>query len=654
MPTSVELYVLDEGRGYGPLSIEKVRSAISEGTIGVSARFRVSEGHPWLPGAAWDPVADLLPAPHLPEPPEGSPAPLPPGEVAGLPAHVRELLRWFVSDEDGVMGPVGGDFLVKAIKAGKLSTSAAIALAARRIRAEWTVAAVVFPGASAGATTVRRRGAPAAPCAYCKESLTPAASTCPACGEPTRLSPGPTRREQVFSGAAALGVVTVLSLVLAPFLQRDRALQTPLPAAAPSASAPSSAPPPDVPPTPSRPSPAHLTTLEVAATLTAPPNATDVLAIAPDRLAVASSAALQIVDLRGAHRVTLPELSRAQALFPVHGSELMLVVLPERPSDADPAPSGKRVAPRLLTPLASPATPRLRLATVHVPTARPLAVHELTWSALPPIAIASARGLAFLPDPSGRTLLRLAHDRLDSVYRPALEAPMTLLTLDATGEHALAAEGPLILASPAPPSSPSATSRPRPAPPASRPEPHPAALVAFHATTEREPDARPTHRIQLAERPSAIALAPNGAFGVALLLARRELVRFDLGSRASLGPVGPHARTCDDAIDLALGRDLLLVACRSTGLTLLDATTLTPVAQLDLGAPILQLALAPDRTQALVLLDAPSPGVTALDLSTRTLTPLVRGEPLQRLRYGLGGHLATAFAPSTRRIVVLR
>lgn len=472
MLPQIDLFVLDEGRGYGPVSIEKIRTALTDGSIGPSARFRVSEGHPWLPGATWDPLADLFPAPSLPEPPTGKPSPLPPADVAELPAKVRELLRWFVADDDGVMGPVGGDFVVKGIKAGKISSSAAVALAARRVRAEWVLAPVVFPRASAAATTLRRRGAPAPPCPYCRETLMPGADSCASCGEPTRPPLGPNRREQVLAVGAAIATAALVGLGAAVFVRGRVVIAEVAPPPAPAASA-------------------------------AP-------AVAP-----AAAAADQ------------------------------------------PGP----------------------------------------WH------LGAAETIAALSAPPGST-------------------PLELLALSDDGGVAIAVEG----------SGGGADG-----------------VLAIFATA-----ARPARRIQLQERPAAIAVAADGSFGAALLRSRGEVMRIDLGPRAALAAPGPRVHPCAEPTHLAIGAGAVLVTCRAGDVVLLDAASLATLATLSLGGPPLDLALAPDRAQALVAVGQPAQGAAVIDLDRRRATPVASGEPIEAVRYAPDGRAATAIGPRLRRILVLR
>ncbi|WP_156041540.1 hypothetical protein [Chondromyces apiculatus] len=633
MPSSVELYVLDQGRSYGPLPLEKVRTAISQGTIGQSARFRVSEGHPWLPGAAWDVVADLLPTPHLPDPPQGNPAPLPPGEVAGLPQQVRELLRWFVADGDGVMGPVGGDYLVKALKEGRLAATAAVALAARRVRAEWTIAAMVFPGASAGATTVRRREVPLRPCAYCKESLAPGVSICAACGEPTRTAPGPMLREQVLAVAAAVAVTACLCVGALLVIRDSRtAAATAARAPEPSSSAQVlAASGPGAETVLALQGAGHLTALQVAATLTLSPRAADVLALSEDRIAVASPGPLEILDAGGARLLVSSEFTGVRSLVPVHGSEVVLAYAGPGLHGAPTRSRRTRATPTRGAETLPSRGDAVRVTAVDARTLRGLSWMEARGASAPVLAVAPGRGVALVAAGEPRTLLVLGGGRVTGAKHLALDAPLALLALDDAGDVALGVEGEALR-----------TVSPQ------------TSLVAFSSTLEGDASMRPTQRILLSERPAAIALSGRGDFGLALLAGRGEVVRLELTPGAALGPLGRHSRVCSDPADMALGMDVVLVACRAGGAVLLAADTLSPLKTLDFGGPVLDLAVAPDRAQVLLAIGAPASGIAVVDLVQRGAILLAPGEPITKVRYGLNGRVATAMSAREHRLVVLR
>jgi len=648
---TLELYVLDEGTSRGPMPVEAVRRALGAGEIGQGARFRIAEGLPWLPGAAWDALADLLPAPHPPDPPEGPAAPLLPGELADIPPKVREHLVWFVADEDGVMGPVGGDFVVQGIRAGKISPSAAVSLASWRVRATWVLAPMVFPSASAGATTMRKRAAPAsATCAYCLEPHALGAAACPVCGEPTRPAAGPSRGQQALTVLAALGISVVVAAGAVALAWRDPPAARPDAATgAAAAGAPASAAaapdPAGTTATPDRAgaAPGHLSHIEIASTLALPGEVADVLALSPDRIAVAREASFQILDSRsGAAVLEAPELAGARALHAAHGAGVIVVAL------------GPRAAPAARAPKPAPAGEEPgRLAAVDARTARTLAWIERAASPAPP-AIAPARGLVLLPDPARRSALALDAARLAEIARLPLGAPVSLLAVDDRGLVALAAEGD------EPEARPAGRAAPAPAPASG------GVVFAFSLAPAPASDAppelpgsgaslRPTRRIQLPERPAALAVSGDGAFGAALLRGRAEILRIDLSPRAALGPPGPRAATCADPAGLFIGAGVVLVTCGdSHAAAIHDAETLALLATLELGGPALAADLAPDRAQALVAVGAPAPGVAVLDLPRREARTLAAGEPVEAVRYGLGGRVATAVASLSSHILVLR
>jgi hypothetical protein len=129
----------------------------------------------------------------------------------------------------------------------------------------------------------------------------------------------------------------------------------------------------------------------------------------------------------------------------------------------------------------------------------------------------------------------------------------------------------------------------------------------------------------------------------------------DLAPGAALGLPGPRARTCPGAARLAIGAAALLVACEDgKAVAVHDSATLALLATIELGGPAIDLDLSPDRAQALVAIGPPAPGVAIVDIAQRRAATLAAGEPIDVVRYGVGGRVATAFASKPRRIVVLR
>jgi hypothetical protein len=637
--------VIDEGTSRGPLPVDQVRRALASGEIGPGARFRVAEEHPWLPGAAWEALADLLPSPHTPGPPEAEPAALLPGEIAEVPPRIREHLLWFVADQDGVMGPLGGNFIVKGIRAGKISLSAAVSLASWRVKAAWVRAQVAFPSASAGSTTMRKAPTPEAPCASCLEPLPPGAATCPACGEPARVHEPTGGRALALLGAllvaavlAAAGIVLARRVygpaVVAPGPTAATASASAAPSAGPAGSAASSA----AEGAP-RASPGRLSAAQIAATLTVPKDAADVLALSERRLAVARDGALAIVDAESGDAVlSAPEIAGARALRAVHGAGVVLAALGEGwiggggvvPA-ARPASTAAGVPP-------AEEEGQGRLAILDPRTARVLAWIHVRAVPLAGLAAATERGLVLLAEPERQAVAVLDAARLVEVARVPLGAPVGLVAVDDRGAVALAGEG---------------------APAEARPGGAAAggALLAFAPVPAALLGAalRPWRRIQLPEHPAAVAISGDGAFGAAILRGRGEIARVDLAPGAALGLPGPRARTCAGAARLAIGAGAILVACEdSRAVALHDSATLALIATIELGGPALDLDLSPDRAQALLAVGPPASGVAVVDIGRRQAATLAAGEPVEAVRYGVGGRVATAFAPTPRKVVVLR
>jgi hypothetical protein len=192
----LEYFVTDEGGTRGPLPAEALREAFAT-SAGPMTRVRVEGCEPWLPIEAWERFADLRPPPAVPPPPSGGAATRLPPELAGIAPRVRERLLWFVLDNDGVMGPVTGDFVRRGLATGKLKMGVGICMVGST---GWVRASIAFPSALEGATAVRPRPLTTFPCPACLE---PCASTdfeCAACGEPVRKA----------SRAPSFGVAAVL------------------------------------------------------------------------------------------------------------------------------------------------------------------------------------------------------------------------------------------------------------------------------------------------------------------------------------------------------------------------------------------------------------------------------------------------------------
>ncbi|MCC6556290.1 MAG: hypothetical protein IT372_25295 [Polyangiaceae bacterium] len=649
----LKLFAFDEGASRGPLPSEEICRAIALGEIKASARFRADPSHAWLPGAAWEALAEVLPSPRPPPAPSGPGETSLPDEIAATPPAVREHLLWFVADEDGVMGPVGGDFIVKGIKTNKIPITALITLASWSDKAAWVRAPLVFPAANVGVTTIRKRPLPTRACAYCLEPVATRDVTCAACGEPTRPVAGPAPAQRAIAVAAAL-VLTAAAAFGGAWLARRAArgrpapalegggaagqagarLQTPAaaPAEAAEPAAPGSA---AAGPRAGAEAPrarGHLATGEIAGRFDVAKDAADALALSENRIAIARGDALDVIDSRnGALVFVAADLAGARALYPVHGGG---------------------------APAAAYAAIGERLAALDPRTARVAAWID-AGGAPARVEVAIDRGIAALVHPERQALMILDAGRHAALARPPIEEPIASVAIADGGRIALAIAG-------------GAGPSKRGAAAAAGPQPVYAFAPTLRGARADDPagaapdaaDAPPwgagravsaVRRLDLGEAPVAVAVSADGAFGAAVLRGRAELVRIDLGPSASLAPAGPRVKTCADPAHVAIAAGVIVVACGGgRTASLHDGDTLAALASIELGGPAIGLDVAPDRAQALVTVGAPANAVALIDLRKREGRAVAAGEPVSPARYGLGGRVATALASRSHRVLVLR
>ena len=618
---NLKLFVFDEDGSSGPLPVEVIRRGITSEKISAGARFRAVETQPWLPGTAWEALADLLPAPRTPAPPEGPVGTSLPEEISATPVRVREHLLWFVADKDGVMGPVSGDFVVKGMKNDKIPLTATVSLATWTVGTLWARAPLVFPATHTGATTIRQQRVPTRPCGYCLEPVPVGALVCGACGESVRLGAGfgGVARVLVVFGAFAVAATAALgSAALARRFPAGGAAATPMatarePAPAPAGSGAAGAKGAPLEAAAAR-GRGHLATGDIAARLEVGRDAANALALSDHRIAIARPGALDVIDDRnGALAFAAADLGEVRTLFPIHaGSGAAYALVGER------------------------------LAALDARTARVAAWIDVGEATPAGVSIAIDRGIALLADPERQAVTVLDTARHVTLARPVFEASITAVAVADSGRIALAVTGSagvLYAFAPARGAADGAGDAGATAGPLEAP----GRAVA------------PLRRIDLGHAPAAVAVAGDGAFAAAVLRGRAELVRIDLGPSAALAPPGPRVKTCAEPVAVAIAAEVIVVACQSgRTASLHDGETLAVLASIALGGPAIGLDVAPDRAQALVTLGAPAPGVAVLDLPRREARTIEAGEPITPARYGLGGRIATALAPRSHRLLVLR
>ncbi|HVK71535.1 MAG TPA: hypothetical protein VM694_44080, partial [Polyangium sp.] len=209
MSQNVEFYVSEQGNIRGPVRLEAVRREIGGGAM-KDPLFRMEGCKRFLPGSAWDPLADLFPAPSPPDRPEGSVAEALPRDLAKLEPQARDKLLWFVEDTDGVMGPVTGAFVVRGLMTGRIPISSGVSLVSVP---GWIRGTAVFPAALEGATAIRKRPLSTFTCPYCLEPVMVGSTSCLMCGEFVGITQPRLGMTRVV-GLVALG----FALVLAPLL----------------------------------------------------------------------------------------------------------------------------------------------------------------------------------------------------------------------------------------------------------------------------------------------------------------------------------------------------------------------------------------------------------------------------------------------------
>ena len=619
----LELFVSDGEGSRGPLPVGEVRREIGAGTISPRARFRAGTAGGFLPGAAWEPLSDLLPAPPPPERPAGGASPALPADVAGGDPRARERLLWFVADADGVMGPVNGEFVRKGLASGKLAPGSACCLVGSSV---WVRAPAVFPEALGGsATSVRNRPLATVPCAFCLEPMALADAVCDACGERPARPVRPARSAL----AAACGALLVVGATIGagaasrwggdsiPVLSASAAQASGAPATGPASARPSEASgagsssalaPRDT-------TSAHLARAAIASTIDVPPDTTDAYALPGDRIALARRAALEVLDARsGAFVSTNAELAGTRALEPVGPVVYAL--------------GGTRVG------VVEPATLRvLKWFDLRVPPSVLAAPGGAGASAA--VSPAGA-ALALAASPIDRSVAVIDLERHAEVDRFRFDDAPLALAVAGGGEIAVGATGDPRLQ-------------------------RPGDDAVYVWSPARLASAQPVRRVWVGDGAVDVALAPDASYAVAVVRRTSEIVRIDLAGSgapgAADGLVPPAARvgTCKDPVRVRVTATAVVVACRAGRAIALHAPrSLEPKGTVDVGGPVEGLAIAPDGLEALAVVRAPAQGVAAVDLRSASARRLALPDEITSARYDRTGALAIAFAARRHKLWVLR
>ena len=603
MAADLELFISDAQGSRGPLPVEKVRRELSEGTINGKALFRTDGCGAWLAGPAWEALADLLPVPPLPGKPALAPGTSIPADVAECTQGVRERLLWFLSDADGVMGPVTGEFVRRGLESGKVAASAAVCLASS---ASWIRAPAVFPGALSGATAVRRISL-ALPCAFCFEPLAPMDTVCGACGEAVRAAPTGMSALR-FSGIALVsGAVTLAALAVATFGIRSTGSAPSVPLATSAAPSVSSGAAPST--KPSSGQPGHLAAGQISSTIDVPADATDVFPLPGDRIAVARRAALEVLDAKsGAFAFTTAELGGVRSLHAV--GSVIYAVLQSRVAVVDPD-----------------------------------SLRVIKWIDLRPspvgIVAASEENLALAVSPLDQAVAVIDTQRHAEIERFRFDDRLLAFGIAADGKWAVGAPGdPRIQ--------------------------RPGEDGVYVFDPSRLANGQPIKRVFVGDGAVGVAVAPGGTHAAVAVRRSSELVRVPLGAiRPAAGGESPpgspaqsdelRVKTCKEPETITLAGQSILVGCRGgRALAIHDAATLALRSSLDLGGPVAGIAVAPDGQQALVILRPPASGVAVIDLTPAAAKRVSIPDEITAIRYERAGALGTAFAARRHRVWVLR
>lgn len=623
----------------GPLSAEALRDALKERRY-ADVKVRVEGNSSWLPAFAWDAAGDPNPPPAPPPLPSHGPSIVLPSELAEFTPKMREKLLWFVSDADGLMGPLSGEFVRAGVTSGKISPSAQLCMIASQ---EWVRASIVFPKVYEGTTAARVRPIDIETCAFCREPVGDTDKMCVACGErilrqaPLGIGRTGAIAFLVYAALLVVGVVVALGLrtrgvegsrildpvlrrVAGPERQREGAASGSLPPQA-SASASGSAAreaiaqmPPSARPAlgdeapgasaGARPSPAvvagpgHLAG-DVAGKLDVAPDAVDVLALPRDRIAVARKASVDVLDEKsGAPLFSIAELAALRGFFPV----------------------GEAI---------------YGLGQGRIAIIDPVSVRAVKWlelGAMPGLLAGHGeRVLALLEgEPAVAVIDASRHAEIE---RFRFDERVTAVGLDARAQVAVVA-----------------TSDAR------GPRPGEDAVLIFDPS--RTAFAQPIRRVYVGAAPVAVAVTSSGNVAAVALLGSAEIARVDLAASPERAPAAvTRQKTCPEPTFLAFAEasNLLLVGCRSGGaLSLHDAASLAPVQRLELGGPVIGLEVAPDGRQALVVVGPPVNAVSVVDLAQQSVRRLAISDEITSVRYDRHGARAVAFSLRAHHAWVLR
>jgi hypothetical protein len=626
-----EFFVSDPSGTIGPLTPPALREALRE-RVASQPMVRVAQSSTWLPAFAWEAAGVPEQAPSPPPLPVGGPSTVLPSELAELTPKMREKLLWYVSDADGLSGPLSGGAVREGLASGKIAPTAKLCMAASQ---EWVRAPIVFPKVVEGTTAARTRPFAVIPCMFCFEPIVATDKACNSCGEPV-LRGRPLGRVRIAAigllvhtallglgvggvvllrgrGAASLASPSGGASASAAASSADEAAsgslsaQPRVPPAAPEAregkeaSAPLDRQLASARPASGRAAPAagHLAG-EVAAKMDVSPDAVDVLALPRDRIAVARKESVEVLDAKsGALAFTIAELRGLRALSLDPAGEAVYGLGPNRIAVVDP-----------------------------------VTVRALKWIELgaPPGVLAMGEGMALSPLSGEPSVAVIDASRHAEIERFRFDERVTSVAVDAKGQLAVAATSD-----------------------AQSPRLGEDAVLTFDPS--RLASAQPLRRVYVGAAPVAVAVAPSGSMAAVALLSSAAVARVDFSTGGRAEPSLTRQKTCAEPILLrfAAPSGPLLVGCRAgRAVALHDASSLAQIAQIDLGGPVLGLEVAPDGLQALVVVGPPAASVGVLDLAPPGLRRLAVSDEIASARYGPAGVTGVLFSVRAHRVWVLR
>ncbi|MDI1449253.1 hypothetical protein [Polyangium sp. 6x1] len=603
---NVEFFVSQQGNIRGPVRLDAVRREIGDGA-GKDLLFRMEGCKRFLPGAAWDPLSDLFPAPSPPDPPEGVVAEALPRDLAKLEPQARDKLLWFVEDTDGVMGPVTGAFVVRGLMTGRIPMSSGVSLVSVP---GWIRGTAVFPAALEGATAIRKRPLSTFTCPYCLEPVMVGSTSCLMCGEFVGIAKPRLGLSRVV-GLLGVGLALVLAPLVGGALSvrgdgRGAGVEIPMAAAAPSpggsassASSVSAASAPGAPSAnaPAEPAPAAAKRLEgkVAAKIDVAADAEAAILLPQGHVAVARRVALDVVDPKsGVVMTSSREAQSARVIERVGGALYALG--------------------------------QTRIGALEPDTLRVLRWIEPRTQLLPGAAAPSI-GLAIFPSAVDRSVLVVGTEHHVEIARFRFGGAIpSAVALDAEGAWAVAA-----VADP-------------------RPRAYPDAIEVFAPLST--PSAQIVRHLSLGDPVAAVAVKSGFAFAA---LGSSRIARVSLEGKGLLAPPDLCRDTCTDPVFVRAAPRTLVVGCRAgRALSLHAPATLTQDTRLELGSPVTALEISPSGDQALVATGAPSPGVYVVDLATGEPIRVDVTDEVTSVRFGKDSGSATAFSARARRVWVLK